>query len=390
MRVDRSCFPHASPKTPSYTDSLTGGLGSFALFWNPTPMTTTYLIYVAVLIVVVLGISFVLVSRLKKTGKDKESFNFELDPDAIVANILDRAVEMEAKFDLVCTRPSLRQKHIQGFGIVDVSATHSLPSPSPKETDGKEKSCNPYITLRLAPHSIPDGWDKAPIDVYLQLVQNGQGTLYHFATFVCKVVQKGNETLMVINRPSILGDSQSREEVRIEPAPGAVALASAWLYARDSQMLPDKVQGLGKAFGVFRPEGDSDFRIINISACGIRLRFLQDDIDKLHFSLEKHMELCLFMAVNTPQEKSNRLMLWLKAECKGLAPCTDDDCVDVRFSFTHWQQIYERNENIAWNEATLKDRVPPVMHWIMNSAYGMYGDRHIIDKIAQEGAKKAP
>ncbi len=371
-----SCVP--SPRWSMYSS---GAVGLEAL-WSPTPMTQTILMYICVMAVVVLAISIVWAAKMRKGQGKEQDFSFEVDPDQIVANILDRAVELNAKFDLVCTRASLKQKHIQCHGIAEMHpsnmpTTHDEDASTDKDKDKKPR--NPYLTLRLVPGSLPQGWDHAPIDVYLQLVQNGQGTLYHFASFVCKIVEQGAEKFIIIQRPSILGNSQSREEVRIEPAPGSVALASAWLYAKDSKVLPDKVQGLGKAFGVFRPEGDSDFRIINISACGIRLRFLQDDIEKLPFALERFMELGLFLVVNTEQEKSNRLYLWLKAECKGLAPCTDADCVDVRFSFTHWQQIYERSEDIHWKEATLKDRVPPVMHWIMHSAYGMYGDRHIIE-----------
>ncbi len=375
------------PKTPPYMKMFAGG----SVLWEPTSsLTGPYLMYVCVLAVVVLAISFVLVSRLRKNQKGDENYAFEVDPDTVITNILERAIELETKFDLVCTRASLKQKHIQCYGLA-MSQPVGQEMPADAKDEGMQegkKPCNPYLTLRLVPGSLPQGWNDAPIDVYLQLVQNGQGTLYHFPSFVCKITQKGDETYVVIRRPSVLGNSQSREEVRIEPEPSAVALASAWLYARESHMLPDKVHGLGKPFGVFRPEGDSDFRIVNISACGIRLRFLQDEVEKLPFAVEKFMELCLFLAVKTPHEKNNRLMLWLKAECKGLAPCTDPDCVDVRFSFTHWQQVYERSENIAWNEAVVATRVPPVMHWIMNSAFGMYGDRHIIDGASAEPKKE--
>ncbi len=362
------------------------GASGLEVLWSPTPMTQTILMYICVLTVVVLAVSFVWVSKIRKGQAKGKDFSFEVDPDQIVANVLDKAIEISSKFDLVCTRSALKQKHIQCHGIAEMHSNHAAFSKTEEKDDHDDisdsqdkKPRNPYLTLRMVPGSISEGWDNAPIDVYLQLVQNGQGTLYHFPSFVCKIVNHGGESFMIIQRPSILGDSQAREEVRIEPSPGSVALASAWLYPKDNAMLPDKVSGLGKAFGVFRPEGDSDFRIINISACGIRLRFVRDDIEKLSFAVEKKMELCLFLVVNTQQEKSNRLFLWLKAECKGLAPCTDDDCVDVRFSFTHWQQIYERSEDIIWKEATIKDRVPPVMHWIMHSAYGMYGDRHIIE-----------
>ncbi len=370
---------------PSRWAMYSAGASGLELLWSPTPMTKTILMYLVVMAVVVLVISFVWVSKQRKGATKEKDFSFEVDADQIVANILDRAIELNSKFDLVCTRSSITQKHIQCHGIAEMHSTNTAFSQgeegeAEEDTQNKEKRpCNPYLTLRLVPGSLYDGWDHAPIDVYLQLVQNGQGTLYHFASFVCKIMEQGGEKYIVIQRPSILGDSQSREEVRIEPAPESVALASAWLYAKDTNMLADKVQGLGKAFGMFRPDGESDFRIINISACGIRLRFLRDDIEKLPFAIEKHMELCLFLVVNTEQEKSKRLFVWLKAECKGLAPCTDPDCVDVRFSFTHWQQIYERTKDITWNVATLKDRVPPIMHWIMHSAYGMYGDKHIIE-----------
>ncbi len=384
MSTEQSPLMRTWPEAPPYMKMFAGG----SVLWEPTTnLTGPYMMYICVLAVVVLAISFVLVSRLRKNQKNDKDFAFEVDPDTVITNILERAIELETKFDLVCTRPSLKQKHIQCYGLAMSQFSGketSADADKNEEEQGGKKPCNPYLTLRLVPDSLPDGWSDAPIDVYLQLVQNEQGTLYHFPSFVCNILHKDGEMYIVIRRPSVLGNSQSREEVRIEPAPGAVALASSWLYARDSNMLPDKVHGLGKPFAVFRPEGDSDFRIINISACGIRLRFLQDDVEKLPFAVEKFMELCLFLAVNTPHEKNNRLMLWLKAECKGLAPCTDPDCVDVRFSFTHWQQVYERSENIAWNEAVVATRVPPVMHWIMNSAYGMYGDRHIIDNAKTE------
>ncbi len=394
MNLEHSSFACEHKKTPSYMQFFAGG----ALpFWSPTAMNKTYLIYICVLVVVVLCISFLLVLRARKNQSPDKGLTFEVDPDEFIASIFDRAVEMQLKLDIVCTRPSLKQKHIQCFGVPDMlspddtcvaaALRRAAQEQNPKKQDKKEPA--PYLTLKLVEGSIPDGWDQAPIDVYLQLVQNGQGTLYHFASFVCKILRKDDALFMTIIRPSVLGNSQSREEVRIEPSPGSVALASAWLYAKDSQMLPDKVKSLGKSFGVFRPEGNSDFRIVNISACGIRLRLVREDIEKLSFPLEKNMELCLFLAVNTPQEKSHRMLVWIKAVCKGLAPCAEDDCVDVRFSFTHWQQIYEKSESILWEDVGGASSVPPIMHWIMNSAYGMYGDRHIIEQSTQAVTRSA-
>ncbi len=387
MSLEHSSLSHEHTDSPPRIHFLAGGALSF---WTPTPMTTTYIIYVSILAVVVFTISFLLVRRAKKNNATEKSLSFEVDPDEFITSILDRAVEMQVKIDLVCTRPSLKQKHIQSFIIRENMQAVTQEAPDAMDDEKakqKKEAISPYLTLRLVDGSIPTGWEQAPIDVYLQLVQNGQGTLYHFASFVCKVMKRGDEVYMTINRPSILGDSQSREEVRIEPTQDAIALASVWLYGKDSNMLPDKVKALGKSFGVFRPEGDSDFRIINISACGVRLRFVQEDIEKLPFKVEKRMEMCLFLAVNTPQEKSNRMLVWIKAECKGLAPCTEDDCVDVRFSFTQWQQIYEKSEDIVWVEVALTHSVPPIMHWIMNSAYGMYGDKHIIEQASTESVQ---
>ncbi len=335
-------------------------------FWHPTALTDNILIYLAILAAVVTPVAFFISRSTKKKVSEEESLVVEVDPDEFIASILERAMELQVKFDLVCTRSTLTQRHLQCYGVPDILPLQDKDG-AQNENSKKKAHANPYLTLRVAEGFLPKGWDQAPIDVYLQLVQNGQGTLYHFASFVCRITQADGHLLMTINRPSILGDSQSREAVRIEPSPDTIALASAWIYGKDSHMLPAQVKELGKAFGVFRPEGNSDFRVVNISACGIRLRFVAEDIEKLPFPVEKYMELCLFLAVNTKQEKSKRMLLWLKCECKGPAPCAEKDCVDVRFSFTHWQQIYERSEQIDWHEATDSDRVPPLMHWIMSS-----------------------
>ncbi len=356
-------------------------------FWSPTTELNHYAFYILAVFLIFIPLVLFYISKKRKKSPE-ERFDFELDNDDFIHVVLERAKELHVPFDLVCTRQCITRRHITSFSVPsaaekaamelantesgtnkkrmrssDVAA--SIRNSRGKKTEKKDES--PYLTLLIPNASVAQDWNGAPVDVYLQLTHKEQCTLYHFASFVHRVFTEGGQTYMEIMRPSILSDSQAKEFVRIEPSPDTVALSSVWMFPKQSHMLPRQSRDLGKIFGTLRPaEGNSDFRIINISACGTRLRFVREDLETLPFTVEKGIEMCMLLVVNTPQEQSKRLLLWLKAECKGLAPCGDKDCVDVRFSFTHWQQILERKEDIVWVAATDSDRIPPLMHWIMN------------------------
>ncbi len=356
-------------------------------FWSPASAINTYALYVVAVLLVILPFVLFYFSKKRKNAPE-ESFDFKLDNDDFINVILQRAKDVQVPFDLVCTRACLTRRHLVSFSVPSAAEKAAMEAEKSSETENKKrmrssdvaaaiaraqtkkdtKDESPYITLLIPNTKMVQEWAGAPVDVYFQLTQKEQSTLYHFASFVHRIFTENGQTYMEIIRPSILSDSQAKEFVRIEPSPEMVALASVWMFPKESHMLPRQVKQLGKIFGTLRPaEGNSDFRIINISACGIRLRFVREDLEKLPFAVEKKVEMCMLLVVNTPQEQTKRLLLWLKAECKGLAPCGDKDCVDVRFSFTNWQQILERNEDISWVAATDSDRVPPLMHWIMNT-----------------------
>ncbi len=356
-------------------------------FWSPTSQINTYALYIVAAILIILPFVLFYFSKKRKEAPE-ESFDFKLDNDDFINVILQRAKDVQVPFDLVSTRASLTRRHLVSFSVPSAAEKAAMEAELAAESEKKKrlrssdvaaaiakasdkkekKEESPYITLLIPNTKLVQEWAGAPVDVYFQLTQKEQSTLYHFASFVHRIFTELGQTYMEIIRPSILSDSQAKEFVRIEPSPETVALASVWMFPKDSNMLPRQSKDLGKIFGTLRPaEGNSDFRIINISACGMRLRFVREDLETLAFPVEKKMEMCMLLVVNTPQEQAKRLLLWLRAECKGLAPCGDKDCVDVRFSFTHWQQIIERKEDISWTEATDSDRVPPLMHWIMNT-----------------------
>ncbi len=202
--------------------------------------------------------------------------------------------------------------------------------------------------------------------MYFQIVTKGVPTYYHFASFVHKVYQDQTGTYMEIIRPSILSDSQSKETLRVEPEPKMVAMASAWIYPSEPTVMPVEIAKLGTAHAIFKPEGDSDFHIVYISSDGIRLRFVRDHMETLPCHFEKNAQACLLLVLNSHDEALGRIPLWLKARCVGFSPSDDKECVDARFTFTHWQQISRRSPHIQWFPSTDKDRVPPLMHWIMH------------------------
>ncbi len=324
-----------------------------------------YAFYVIAAILLISPLVLFYISKRKKRSPE-DSYDFQLDSDNFIASLLDRAREVQVSFDLVCTRQSITCRHVTSFYVHDPSELSSSGDNSSK-AKSKDKKVSPYMTLQISDMDVVKEWKEAPVDVYFQLTYREQSTLYHFASFVHRIFTHDNVNYIEIIRPSILSDSQCKEAVRIEPKPETIALASVWIFPKHGQVLPRKVSQLGKAHGSFKPEGNSDFRIVNISACGIRLRFVCDDLEKLPFPIEKHVETCILLAVNTSKQQSSKLVLWLKAECKGLVACVDKDCMDVRYSFTHWQQITERTNDITWTVATDSDRIPPLLHWIMNA-----------------------
>ncbi len=344
--------------------------------------TSEVVLYIVGAILLCIPLLLYILSKFKKV-EEEECFNFTLDSDGVVKQVLFKAKENQAHFDLVCTRLGIKQRHIEAFFIPNEQEEgmvlhyleeNSDPNLKPADQHSDEKICSSqeqfsysYVILYIPEGNVTVGWDDAPIEVYFELNARGQGTLYHFASFVQKIFKIGGKTYLQIIHPTVLSDSQSKEEVRIEPEPDTIEVASIWLYPKYSHFLPAKMSELGKAMGTFHPDGDSDFRIINISATGARVRFLRDDLEKLPFDVEKHVEACLFLSIKTTHERSKRMMLWLMCECKGLAPCQDEDCVDVRFTFTHWEQIFEQTSNIQWKTATNVHRVPPLLHWLMAS-----------------------
>ncbi len=326
-------------------------------FWNPTSKPTMEIAQTLGLIILAAVLLVFVISKVRRL--QSEPLLMSLDDEAFINSILLRAAEQEIRFDLICTRSGLAHRHLQGFCRI------------PEDQNIDDKSCRndnaPNIILDLHAGGIATGWDTAPIDVYLQLTHNDASTLYHFASFVCSIYNKGGGTVMEIIRPSILSDSKAKDTVCIEPPPEMIALSYIWFYHSSTTILPQSVSSLGRPQAVFRPTGNSDFRVINISASSIRLRYLRDTLDAMENPLKKGHQICMLLAINTPQEKDGRMLLWVKGVCIGFAPCNDNECLDAIFSFTHWQQICERSDEIKWYPATDTDRVPPLMHWIMHA-----------------------
>ncbi len=341
--------------------------------------TSEIAFYVIGIVLLILPLVLYFVARNKKISKE-ECFDFTLDRDGVIKQLLQKARENHVHFDLVCTRLGIKQRHLQAYHVIDDKEEGEIIKflgddylpPKNTQSDGEKKCPDPiqysYMILHVPEGNVTAGWDDAPIEVYFQLTSRGQGTLYHFASFVQKIFSIGTKNYLLIIFPSILSNSQSKEEVRIEPLPENIEIASIWMYPKFSYFLPKQMAELGESMGTFTPTGASDFRIVNISATGTRLRFVADDLKKLPFTIEKHMEACLYLSVKTNHEHSQRMTLWLKCECKGLAPCADVQCVDVRFNFTNWEQITEQSSEINWKVATDYERVPPILHWIMTCA----------------------
>ncbi len=325
-------------------------------FWSPTSKPTIEIAQTLGTIVVVALILVFVVAKIRKFKS--EPLLMSLDDAAFIDSILLRAAEKEIRFDLICTRSGLTHRHLQGYCRI------------PDEQTNNGESCRddniPNIILDLHPGSVANGWDAAPIDVYIQISQKDTCTLYHFASFVCSITQKIDGTVMEIIRPSILSDSKAKDTVRIEPTPEMIALSSLWFYNSKDTILPQNVPKLGPPHAIYKP-GNSDFLTVSISASSIRLRFLRDTIDEMELPLKKGHQICMLLAINTHQERGGKILLWLKGVCTGFAPCVDRECLDALFSFTHWQQIFQRSDKIEWYPATDTDRVPPLMHWILHA-----------------------
>ncbi len=327
-------------------------------FWAPTSKPTMEIAQtLAIIVAVALALVFI-VSKIRKMKS--EPLFMSLDDAAFIDSILQRAAEQEVRFDLICTRTGLEHRHLQGYCSIDI-----------EDKNGSDESCRndnaPNIVFDLHAGSVATGWDAAPIDVYFQLTHNDACTVYHFASFVCSIQKKRGSTVMEIIRPSILSDSMAKDTVRIEPQPEMIALSYIWFYHTSNMVLPQNVSSLGRPQAVFRPSGNSHFLVVSIAACRMRLRFLRDTLDAMDHSLKKGHQICMLLAINTPQESSGKILLWVKAVCVGFAPCVDMEYLDAIFSFTHWQQIYQSSDKIEWFPATNANSVPPLMHWIMHA-----------------------
>ncbi len=347
-------------KTQLKRASSTGYLFSASLpqLWSPTSKPTFAMAEIFAIILVVVFVLLFIISRIRKNAPNE--LMMELDDAEFINSILLRVAETQTRLDIICTRQGLEHRHLQGYcRISDNHFNQNSPSYDPDQTSN--------IIMDIHAGGIVTGWDDAPVDIYFQLSQNDQCTLYHFASFVSKIRKKGPRTILEIIRPSILSDSKAKETVQIEPPHDMIALASAWFYNTSTPVLPRSISKLGKSHAMFRPTGNSDFRVISISASGIRLRFLRDVLEDLEKPLKKGHQICLLLAINTGDEKDERMLLWVKGSCAGFAPCLDNDCLDAIFSFTHWQQIRAKSDEIKWYPATDTDRVPPLMHWIMHA-----------------------
>ncbi len=327
--------------------------------WTPATNFTLELAEVLLIIIGVVAVILFIVSLLKK---DKhEALFVELDNDGFIEAVLLRAAETQIHFDIICTRSGIEHRHLLGY--CRASDNQDLSNHKPFD----ELDTLPNLVLDIHEGGIAEGWDNAPIDIYFQINHNQTSTLYHFASFVTKIRNKGSRTLLEIIRPSILSDSKAKDTVRIEPKPEMIALAYAWFYYTEDLVLPTSIKKLGKNHASYRPQGNSDFRVVSITSSTIRMRFLKDLLDEMEHTLKRKHQLCLLLAINTNNENDKKMLLWLKCTCIGFAPCLDPECLDAIFSFTHWEQISQRKDEIKWNPASDTDRVPPLMHWIMNA-----------------------
>ncbi len=350
--------------------------------------TSEVVLYVVGALLLSLPLILFFFARNKKRAQE-ECFDFTLDNDGVIKQVLCKAREKGVHFDLICTRLGIKQRHLTVYYIPDSKEEGMVykyleemgdPYFSSSEASdlidqvgkGETKICSSqdqfaysYMFLYIPEGNITAGWDDAPIDVYFELKVHGQSTLYHFASFVQKIFMVGGKSYIQIIHPTVLSDSQSKEEVRIEPEPETIEVSSVWMYPKYSHFLPKQMSELGKAMASSHADGKSNFSIVNISATGARLRFLKEDLEKLPFTVEKHVEACFFVSVKTTHERSKRMMLWLMCECKGLVASSDKEYMDVRFTFTHWEQIFEQSSSITWKAATDFHRVPPILHWIM-------------------------
>ncbi len=347
------------------------GLFSFISFWDPS---SEFNMRIGITFAIIIAAVLLLVCVLAFFRKKQAPLLVDMDDSEFIASILQRAKELHVRFDLVCTRPHLKHRHLQahcrtipkeGHVVVDAIQRNSAQNASCLEDIAEEI---PVIGMSLAAGSIATGWDQAPVDVYFQISQQGKGMLYHFSSFVRSIEQTRSGTLVHVIMPSVLLDSLQKEAIRIEPDADMIALTSLWFFPALPQRLPPKVSTLGKAQATFRPEGNSDFRICSISANRIRLRFLKDVVAELPTPMEEGTQIVLLLAINVAPEKNERMLLWVKGTCIAVLPCAEPDCMDVKFAFSHWQHITKRSDCIEWHPASDTDRIPPILHWILSAS----------------------
>ncbi len=365
------------------------GLFSFVSFWDPSSEFNMR-IALTLGIIVVAVVALICVLAFFRKNKST-SLIVDMDDSKFITSILQRSKELHVRFDIVCTRPNLKHRHLQahcrsipqeGHVVIDAIQRNSAQKASCLEDIPEEI---PVIVMSLAAGSIPAGWDDAPVDVYFQLSQQGQSMLYHFASFVRSIKQYNQGTQMELIMPSVLLDSLQKEAIRIEPTAGMIALTSLWFFPAGFSVLPKQVANLGKAQATYRPEGNSDFRICSISANRTRLRFLDDVLKDLPTQMEEGTQVVMLLAINVSPQNNERMLLWLKATCVAVLPCAEQDCLDVKFAFSHWQHITKRSDVIDWHPASDSERIPPILHWILSASAATPEVERYLDVEQQAG-----
>ena len=260
-----------------------------------------------------------------------------------VRETLETSISQRSAFQLDFDNPELKKYKVTGVCV--------------EVTDA-------YVQMDMNGAFATPAWAGENITAQFQISFKRKPSYFQFRARIVDVMRRGNTFTMRLTMPKHVDPGQKRSTLRITPPAERILHMRLWLLD-DAAPLPNYVAEMQPTDLEMRPGAREALRLENISAGGVRLTILGEQLERPLSSLPVApntrivLLLMLFTGEDTPP-----LALWLMGKVT-LAVDNEGKSLSLGIQFLQWAAVQSAAKQLSWLPTADENGVAPLAAWAM-------------------------
>ncbi len=345
-----------NPWLAQFQNPLFGEISRNVRSWEFNPASLALILATGSLILLSIACSMVYNRRLAR--KRPPRADFAIREPARIREILTMALEQRSRIEL-------------SFEPID--APHRFAACSLEDFDSRG------LTIELPDYLEPRPEWKGRSGYLFFGLETGQDkqTFYTFPTILSSIFRRKSGRLYCTTPfPDLLHMGQKRRHFRFEPPSHLVKKVVAWNAIYSQTGVPE--QAVHKwpppLFQVSDGKG-GEVLLVNISACGIRLKVFQPARRKADFDPAKNRALFLFLEIRDP-EKGQDMAFWFSGTLRNYYEDYTTRDLEIGLQFIALgEPDPDKAENLSWKKIDCDEGVTELENWIVKRHMELYREK---------------